>query len=592
MDVKQYTMMAVGLVVGVLLIAGVVAPVIANVSSNGGGGGGEDTVTRTNVMGNMGDLPFSYANKDTAITYYLLDDGWGTSLSSETVYMDEDVDIYTDNECLNAYVYSANNEYGFEVWVASTDEVFLISELSIEGTTASFTPLPTQENPNPQKMSFEGVTFYTDPNGDYLNVFSKDGYNPYLSKDSKFCIQLDIDLDGDSGVLVIQGTSGDNSIWVLQGSEYIQSISESAVITTDGGKIDSISLSVNGIEYSYSADYGSENPGRFDKIILPQTVTFSEEEAESIPPANGFWKMAGNDEFDILSAYLGSNQYGVAIGNPDDGGKEIYKGSISAGSFVLPIMIGETFFVTIEWNADNPMDDWRAEMMVYGVGDPESGGPYPLSYTNAIHVEGKTITFEDMSTGSAVERSADGLIAHIFDEGEYTAFTEPTNAELSYIGVSGSYTYSSYDYVAGDMADVNIVMIGIMSGTDLSYVSGTFRGSISVDGEDNWDDTEYALTTSNTSCQINKSNGMFTGLTVSTQDKSVSFPVGLFYDSTNTDDLFEESGGSVFGIGKIGSGGGSGGGASTTLTTILSVIPLVLTVGLVLGAVAFLRMKN
>ena len=34
MDIKQYTTLAVGLVVGVLLIAGVVAPVIANVSGN------------------------------------------------------------------------------------------------------------------------------------------------------------------------------------------------------------------------------------------------------------------------------------------------------------------------------------------------------------------------------------------------------------------------------------------------------------------------------------------------------------------------------------------------------------------------------
>lgn len=39
-------------------------------------------------------------------------------------------------------------------------------------------------------------------------------------------------------------------------------------------------------------------------------------------------------------------------------------------------------------------------------------------------------------------------------------------------------------------------------------------------------------------------------------------------------------------------GGSGSGGLSPTLTTILSVIPLVLTVGLVLGAVAFIRMKN
>ena len=39
MDIKQYITLAVGLIVGVLLISGVVAPVIANVSSNGGGTG-------------------------------------------------------------------------------------------------------------------------------------------------------------------------------------------------------------------------------------------------------------------------------------------------------------------------------------------------------------------------------------------------------------------------------------------------------------------------------------------------------------------------------------------------------------------------
>lgn len=42
-----------------------------------------------------------------------------------------------------------------------------------------------------------------------------------------------------------------------------------------------------------------------------------------------------------------------------------------------------------------------------------------------------------------------------------------------------------------------------------------------------------------------------------------------------------------------GSSGGSGGsGATSTLTTVLSVVPLVLTVSLVLGAVAFFRMKD
>ena len=39
MQVNKFVTMTVGLIVGVLLIAGVVAPVIANVSSDNGGGG-------------------------------------------------------------------------------------------------------------------------------------------------------------------------------------------------------------------------------------------------------------------------------------------------------------------------------------------------------------------------------------------------------------------------------------------------------------------------------------------------------------------------------------------------------------------------
>ena len=61
MQVNKFVTMAVGLIVGVLLIAGVVTPVIANVSENSGS---SETYT------NIGSMTYSFANENTDIHIY------------------------------------------------------------------------------------------------------------------------------------------------------------------------------------------------------------------------------------------------------------------------------------------------------------------------------------------------------------------------------------------------------------------------------------------------------------------------------------------------------------------------------------------
>ena len=67
--------------------------------------------------------------------------------------------------------------------------------------------------------------------------------------------------------------------------------------------------------------------------------------------------------------------------------------------------------------------------------------------------------------------------------------------------------------------------------------------------------------------------------------------MGFVGDETATEDLYENESSFVFAVGLLGSesNGGGDGTVSPVLVTLLSVIPLLLTVGLVLGAIAFMR---
>lgn len=622
LEIKQFTMLAVGLIVGVLLITGVVAPVIVNVTGDSG------DVQPTNVSyddyTNTGDVYLMepdgtehqiivrYADSkmyfvfdgETFLEKALGSESWDIPLVwyKTITYPTESFDVFSwnaDKQALNWHYtdYSVTD-------IPDTDGIcFSITTNYNDDRDAVL--LYSYWRGEPYDDNYTAIR-YISPNGDY--VFTK---NPVVYNNSTIGIYSYFEyenfvLSGMTGILTMEISGvATFSKWQEEIDEHYPHVScgcsfhitdgfgydlESFTVTVhshdvgEANQLDDLTFNitlglvegdgVSTIEYEYKVEW----------FVVPTTATYV--------PDNGFWKMADNSVTDIYTDYMGNNIYGVFTEDPQNGGSPFITGSISGNeSFILPILIGESFIGYIEWIPGTP--DWNAEIHFYGIGIQEEYFGFALTGTNHVHIEGGTISFTSWDDD---EYSSDGLLAYISPDGEYTSFTEPTNAELSYIGFMGGYSYSSYDYVAGDMAGVDINVIGVMSGTDLSYISGRFSGSISVDGsEDNWDAIEYALTTSNTLCQIDKSNGMLTGLTISTQDKSFSIPIGYSNDETSTDDLYESVGGDVFAVGLIGSnsgGGGSGSAVSPTLSTLLSVIPLLMIVGLVIGAIAFFKMRS
>lgn len=616
MEIKQFTMLAVGLIVGVLLITGVIAPVIANVTGDSG------DVQPTNISyddyTNTGDVYLMepdgtehqiivrYADSkmyfvfdgETFLEKALGSESWDVPLvwARTITYPDECLEVLSwnaDNQTLRWHYdfYSVND-------IPDTDGICISMTTDYNGDRDAVLLYSYWEG-SPYDDNFTAIR-YISPNGDY--VFTK---NPIVYNNSTIGIYSLMEdenyvLSGMTGILNIEVAGvATFSKWQENIDEYRPHVScQCSFFTTDevGYDLESFTVTV------HSHDVGEAN--YLDDFTFNMTLGLVEGEGVStieyeykvewfvVPatakyvPDNGFWKMADNSVTDIYTDYMGNNIYGVFTEDPQNGGSPFITGSISGNeSFMLPILIGESFIGYISWIPNTP--DWNAEINIAGIGIQGDSDFYAFTVTNHVHIEGDTISFTAWDDN---EYTSDGLLAYISPNGEYTSFTEPTDAELSYIGFVEDYTQSILNY-----ADVNIGMVGIMSGTDLSYISGMLKEYISVDGGDNWDEAEYALTTSNTSCQINKSSGMFTGLTISTQGKSFSIPVGCSYDETSTDGLYESLGGDVFAVGLIGSnsgGGGSGSAVSPTLSALLSVIPLLMIAGLVIGTIAFFKMRS
>lgn len=269
MDVKQYTMMAVGLIVGVLLISGVVAPVIANVSSDDGDSSSSDPVTYTN---SAGDAYYSIAGSSSSMTYYPVELGkWSlesSSVADREVY-DSRLIFIGEGVTVGANPVLISNIPTFRV--SHGEESYSAMSVSLNGTTLSF--LDTNSN---QTVSIPNIVYYADPNGDYVDTrdhYSASLTSAYATSESRIVYAIELSTYPDY-LITIFGTVGNNEVSIekYDGESVIDSISDSAVFTIVDGELSTFALTINGSEYVYDVNL-NEDDGFIDICLLPVTVT-------------------------------------------------------------------------------------------------------------------------------------------------------------------------------------------------------------------------------------------------------------------------------------------------------------------------------
>lgn len=163
--------------------------------------------------------------------------------------------------------------------------------------------------------------------------------------------------------------------------------------------------------------------------------------------------------------------------------------------------------------------------------------------------------------------------------------TTVTKSDIMYYPTeTGAYTYVTYQDIRQTpeygtyfaLENTPVYCFGLLSSSGMAsfVINGTSQSNtVSVFGADTHSDSaEFTLTDN--------------------QITDISFTIVTTDISINPGSLDGESVGMFYMILPVEVGGSSGSGMSSTLTTILSVIPLILTVGLVIGAIGFLRMKN
>ena len=293
------------------------------------------------------------------------------------------------------------------------------------------------------------------------------------------------------------------------------------------------------------------------------------------PPEYGFWTEVEDKEWDLYVKYISAEEkVGFYFTDPyQDNAEPFFTVAMDENTKnPFPVMIGEDFYVACEYIPDR---DFFPNLTVFG--DDNNSIP-----TRHIHINGDVITYKELY-GADTELNSGGLLANLSDHGDNTAYAGNGNPS--------SILYSAVDYM-GDWANGNLYYTAwLVALSDNSEILDS-DGYLSVDRGGVYFDGDWSYATATSSYVVE--NGKYIGVNIkgtydSLYDLDKDFAFGV--TDTESDTGYEYS--FAFAIGPIDNGGGSGGsGLSPTLTTILSVIPLVLTVGLVLGAVTYLRMKN
>lgn len=270
LNTRSFMIMAVTLVVGIVLITGVVAPVIGNVSSSGGGDNSGESFT------NEGHGFLSATDQSTSVTFYPV---------SANKYS-TDPDSVADRPLYDAPLFILANEDTYRIMVLeevggpSYFQVFSMDQgtpvtadmLTLSGTTLTFTPRGEST-----AVTKSNIIYYSSETGNYTYVTEKflgdapPTYGTYfaLNNTPLYCFGLYPSQSFSQGAatFVISGTPATNTVTVYGADTH----SDSAEITITDDQITDISFSIATIDISL-------NPGSLDEnlfmfyMVLPVEV--------------------------------------------------------------------------------------------------------------------------------------------------------------------------------------------------------------------------------------------------------------------------------------------------------------------------------
>lgn len=612
MDVKQYTMMAVGLIVGVLLISGVVAPIIANVSSNGDGGSSDS-----------GGI--SYLKKTQ-----------GEDYSIKITNNENNVTIEKDNETIMTL------NKGDEYWkipllmdlTDNTERWYLILEYAI---------FPNSISEDEGVLYASSVTVGSDPEDSYYD----DALDDYFEIGG-YCT---LDITNDGNVVVAQYGS-DDSEWysdsffadycISDEGEYVYAdkptVSADTVIPVilpdfivKRGQLhigphedESQGVEMQVQNHSYPS-YTDANFIELDDPNATYTLTITGTTYENVAINGASCRAIASTGGAIIGPTW---RVTIGAGNNDSyfsyGGQQ-WKKAVIVGTDVTLYNSDESVSTQISgakycfWPSGNLVDTYGGPKandtteifacgqfnkygygMIYVEGSLENNTIYTTSGPNGVnitnHGQGQFIynTWDHTSIWK-IEATVDGHPVTLSFSSAVSGSVvlnmfciAPKDVTVLYIN-SNPETYPPDD--TDVVLDYNFNILGIGTAdewdqnTDSSQEIMISSPSLEWRSSDDWGylkfmNLQYTFNTTETS------NGIrLDGITIES--------VWGSDESLTETDTFTKFIVPTVAEGSGQSGGGSGGsGLSPTLRTMLSVIPLILTVGLVIGAIGYLRFKE
>ena len=283
MEVKNFVMMAVTLIIGVILISGVVAPVIADVSDDSGSGSGE---TYTNT----GDMKHTFTDANTNLSIYPYVGGTNEggysfepdSVTDRTGYLGE-AQFYTEDGRTGA-VYTEDSPITLCIYINNSSDEWYADQVDVVGTNMTFTPngettavtIPISMIENPEG----NAVVVANVNDDYL------GETFYANANSRVYCSVTVMTGPTSGCQIeISGTVGNNTATLVDGSPDVTSVGQSAVFTIEDNQITGVTVTVNGTEYNVPVALPDDSTHTgFAIMILPVEVSDGSGSGGSISP--------------------------------------------------------------------------------------------------------------------------------------------------------------------------------------------------------------------------------------------------------------------------------------------------------------------
>ena len=538
MQVNKFVTMTVGLIVGVLLIAGVVAPVIANVSSDNGGG--DSTTTLRNDSGDV-NYYFKPVTQSTSIRI----------VSGSSPYM---ICAYVGESSEPTQEWSSHLVLAGDTWTVMTSSNGHFWMSNTNGGGSGYTVYSIDVNGSEVTLNDgdgwvypENVRYYSWYEGDYVvSISSSTGRQvvPYLASDSQSYIGMGLD---DGSCVTVVGSKDSNTAHYVYVENYNPVFEDlgTADVSIENNKLKSVTCTYNSVAITF--DWNTPE-SYIEYAIVPVEVTVSGSSGPVTYTNSGDVHYSIADGSSSITYYaVTSDKWSLEPSSVAD--REIYEGTI---------------FFTVDGVL------WEARAIAFIEQDPafiltnKDDGYMATSMT----INGTTLSFLDTDSNTHVTLQNVGFYAD--PNGDYVDTSDEEGRPASLYATSKS-PILYYAWLE-DYSDYSIIIMGTVESNTVSV-------------HKDYDEGSPVIETIGGSAIFTIGEGQLSTVTVKINGSDYTFDANI-----------SQNDGGVMAcilpvtVSEGGSGGGSG--IPSTLATVLTVIPLVMTVGLVIGAIGYMRMKN